>query len=64
MTTTKRRICWPYPDKVCLEGGCIYCNDYPFRAVSAIQQYAESTNGLEKAFEWGQQNGWPNVETR
>jgi hypothetical protein len=64
MAITKRRICWPYPDAVCLQGGCLYCNDYPFKSVSVIQQHAEQSDELWKAFEWGQLNGWPNVETK
>src|SRR3954471_18959499 len=25
----QRWICWPDPDRVCLEGGCIYCTPDP-----------------------------------
>lgn len=33
----KRRICWPEFDIVCLEGGCGYCGDHPFRTETAIR---------------------------
>lgn len=23
----RRRICWPNPDVVCMQGGCTYCED-------------------------------------
>lgn len=72
--TTKRRICWPAPDATCLEGGCIYCNDNPFRAVSTIERYARSVSMLpnrgvgEKdamdAFAYGKFNDWHNAESR
>jgi len=32
----KRRICWPKFDKVCLQGGCGYCDDHPFRTEATI----------------------------
>lgn len=70
----KRRICWPNPDATCLEGGCLHCNDYPLRSVSAIRRYAQHAgevhnraagqkNALE-AFKWGQRSGWPNIDQR
>lgn len=43
---TKRRICWPNPDATCLEGGCSYCNDYPYRGTSVIRRYAENAGVL------------------
>lgn len=38
---TKRRICWPNPDATCLQGGCGYCNGYPYRALTTIRRWAE-----------------------
>jgi hypothetical protein len=42
----QRRICWPNPDATCLEGGCLYCNDYPFRNRSEIEKYVGSAGVL------------------
>ena len=74
MTTTKRRICWPYPDATCLEGGCLYCNEYPFRTVSSIEKYVSEVDDLPNravgqksalaAFDWGQRHGWPNIDCK
>lgn len=27
MMNRVRNICWPRPDDVCMEGGCIHCRD-------------------------------------
>lgn len=37
----RRRICWPNPDATCLEGGCLYCNDYPYRDIEDIRAWAQ-----------------------
>lgn len=42
----QRRICWPTPDATCLEGGCSYCDDEPFVALSTINRYVESAGLL------------------
>lgn len=63
MTITERRICWPYPDKVCLEGGCGYCNDNNFLPLDQIQEYAEQENMLT-AYWWGLERHFNNAETR
>jgi hypothetical protein len=58
----KRRICWPTLDAVCLEGGCVWCNDNPFfRSVSDIPD--DDTNRI-KAFGFGKRDDWHNAETR
>lgn len=78
--TDERRICWPEPDWCCLEGGCGYCNDGPWKYVSIIKAYAErvgmkaypdpeSPTGVtykdfEASFHWGQEWGWPNTQKR
>ena len=72
----QRRICWPRPDATCLEGGCSYCNSYPWRDVSAILNYARrvpggvlpnraqgATPALE-AFEYGRDAAWGNADHR
>lgn len=59
----QRRICWPNPDAVCLQGGCLYCDYYPFRDVDTIRRYADR-RGLLKDFLWGQEWGWPNIAKR
>jgi hypothetical protein len=55
MTVRRRRICWPNPDKVCLEGGCLYCEDGPLTSLDNIRSYA-SSHGLMKAFMYGLRN--------
>lgn len=52
----KRRICWPNPDKICLQGGCIYCDDHPFKGEVAIRSYAYS-KGWQADFQYGWENG-------
>jgi hypothetical protein len=74
MGVEERRICWPSPDATCLEGGCGYCNDSPFRKVSTIENYAKRAGivpnrGIgEKqaidAFRYGAGAGWNNAESR
>lgn len=71
---TERRICWPDPDATCLEGGCIYCNEHPFRSVKTILRWAEGAGVLRNraigekpaldAFFWGESFGWGNAATR
>jgi hypothetical protein len=71
---TKRRICWPNPDATCLEGGCGYCNDNPFRAISTIKRYAEKAGVLQnrgigekdamEAFNNGLNADWNNAESK
>lgn len=63
MRKQERRICWPMPDEVCLEGGCIYCNDKPFKSVEDIRMYAEA-GGLLDSFDYGQARNWNNAESR
>lgn len=52
----KRRICWPDFDKVCLEGGCLYCEDNPIRDHDMIMRAAEK-RGLLAAFRAGTMSG-------
>lgn len=70
-----RRICWPNPDATCLEGGCGYCNDSPFRALAVIRKYAESagqvhnrnggkTQDAVTAYNYGFRHNFFNAETR
>jgi hypothetical protein len=58
-----RRICWPAPGTVCLEGGCGYCNDQPFRNLTVIRAEAVECGRLD-AYLWGDSHGWANAETR
>lgn len=75
----ERRICWPQFDATCLEGGCIYCNDNPYRAVELISRKVHGLaakdktvlnrgNGLERdpieAFQYGWMNNWNNADSR
>lgn len=71
---TKRRICWPTPDATCLEGGCIHCDESPFRTLRKIRAYAETAGTLPNrgigeqsalaAYEWGLDNLFPFAEKR
>lgn len=70
----QRRICWPDPDATCLEGGCIYCNDHPFRNVGEIARYAQNAELVEhrggqrlsgwEAYLNGRRNYWGNALVR
>jgi hypothetical protein len=70
----ERRICWPNPDATCLNGGCSYCNDHPFRTLASIERYARKAgvlphrgNGEDDAlhaFQYGYSNQFFNAETR
>jgi len=62
--TKYRRICWPLFDKVCLEGGCLYCNDSSLRSISEIEKKCEESDELMTAFKWGQDHEWGNAKTR
>lgn len=48
----RRRICWPDPDAVCLQGGCTYCNDSRMRSLNAIRAYAEQRDPKLRAAYW------------
>lgn len=60
----QRRICWPNPDHVCLEGGCGYCNYEQFRDVSEIGDYVDEHPELRKSFAFGRDSGWNNAQKR
>lgn len=68
MTTAKtpkyeRKICWPDPDAVCIEGGCGYCNRYRYQSVDRIERFAQK-NGLMDAFDFGLNHNWNNAQSR
>jgi hypothetical protein len=74
-TITRRRICWPNPDATCLNGGCVHCNGYPFRALTTIRRWAEKAGPVDQrckatgesaieAFRWGERRDFANAETR
>ena len=58
----QRRICVPF-DKVCLEGGCGYCNSMPFRYLWWIEGKARD-KGLTMHYWYGYENNFFNAETR
>lgn len=60
---TERKICWPKPDGVCMQGGCGYCNDKPFRSIGEVEAKAYNL-GLTKDFRWGKSRNFCNAETR
>jgi hypothetical protein len=57
----RRRICWPTPDSVCLQGGCLWCNDYPFRTLREVRQYAFA-NDMLAALNYGERQFFLNTE--
>ena len=74
LNATKRRICWPNPDATCLEGGCLYCNDYPYRNVTTIERYAQKAGVVPnrgigekpamEAFNYGRRCSWNNADSK
>ena len=71
----QRKICWPEPDSVCLEGGCIYCNGFgKWKNIGEVGAYAREvgiktyhpgvTRDYVASFRWGRDWGWPNTEQR
>lgn len=56
----KRKICWPDPDGVCMEGGCTYCNDGRFILIETIKKIARR-KGMIEEFNYGGKDNWPNV---
>ncbi len=57
VTPTQRRICWPKFDELCLTGGCIHCNNQPFRGLLAIGHQANLRN-LGTTFRLGVKERW------
>lgn len=53
------------PDRVCLEGGCMYCHQGTFKLVESLRAYAyrkDNENPFEgwvSAFRHGWRYGWP-----
>jgi hypothetical protein len=62
----KRRICWPDFDEVCLQGGCLYCNDSKFVDVEVIlRKVRESADeGMLNSFRYGEAHRWHNADTK
>lgn len=59
-------MCYPDPDKVCLEGGCIYCDDsVSWWTIQAMESYAR-TKGVDhlKAFRYGERKYWWNLRKK
>jgi hypothetical protein len=53
----QRRICWPDFDELCLMGGCIHCNDNPYRGLLAVSHEAHRRN-LGAVFTAGRDARW------
>lgn len=57
-------MCYPNPDVVCLEGGCIHCVDSDtWWTLGALQKYAED-NDMVKALEFGDRHFWWNLKKK
>lgn len=60
----ERKICWPDPDRVCLEGGCGYCRmDGDWKKISTVENYSKRA-GLHDHFIWGLARDFVNAPTR
>lgn len=66
MNVRQRRICWPGPDVTCLEGGCVYCNDFGFRTLGVITRWVNEVGDEDRrrAWEYGRAHDFWNAETR
>lgn len=52
------RICWPDPDQVCLQSGCIHCQDsLTVIRVMVVGEYA-AERGWGEDFAYGLQHNW------
>jgi hypothetical protein len=70
----ERRICWPNPDATCLNGGCLHCNDHPYRSLRQIARFAAKAGVLPhrgsgsddalEAFRYGLSHDFFNADTR
>lgn len=67
------RMCWPDPDDVCLEGGCIHCAEGAESSwVTIVEVYAYATDRLQhgedtsmrNAFHYGLVHDWYNLPKR
>lgn len=51
-------ICWPNPDKVCLQSGCTHCQDsLTVIRVLVVAEYAEE-HGMGDDFAYGLERNW------
>ena len=65
MAITARRICWPQFDRVCLIGGCIYCNDHPYRTLTVIRKMIPDWDEERyQAFYEGKEHDFYNADTK
>lgn len=59
------------PDRICLQGGCLYCPSGTWKMVKTLEAYAtrketervidgETGSSWTEAFDYGWRNGWPN----
>ena len=54
-------MCYPNPDVVCLEGGCIHCEDsHTWWTLDALRKYADD-NDMMKAHKFGDRSSWWNL---
>lgn len=72
------RMCWPNPDDVCLEGGCIHCaegSDSTWVPLDEVHAYVHARRdvqtgrhnrviSLRRAFEYGLRTDWHNLPKR
>lgn len=55
----KIKMCSPDRDAVCLQGGCVYCDNGKFIGVASLEAYAKKHKLLD-AFKYGYNSRWPN----
>lgn len=52
------RMCWPDPDDVCLQGGCIYCPDGKWVPLEEVHAYADRHRVAEPGRTAGVTSRW------
>lgn len=52
------RICWPEPDQVCLQGGCIHCQDSITVIRALVVSGFAQAKGWGEDFAYGLQHNW------
>lgn len=63
---SSRKICWPNPDRICFEGGCLYCKDSRWIKVDTMLRYISKKDRQEggklwdRAYRYGEHS--PRVE--
>jgi hypothetical protein len=52
------RICWPDPDKVCIQGGCLWCQDAEAKTEVKRVEILVEKKGWERDWSIGLSHRW------